>query len=161
VVITRILSHRTGPRIRLRGSRITKWWEILPAGYVGVGEHATAGQPFEIETYYKGSKKYNFWFYNYWDASYWSEEVTTTSGIDMSTSDFIVERPHINGKFTPLADFGNIEMEGFTDAENLANHPYNVGTMYSKETELASASGIPPSSHIFTDTWRHCGTEEE
>jgi hypothetical protein len=70
-------------------------------------------------------------------------------------------RPKASGYLRPLADYGSMKMQGFTNNKGLANYPYNVGTMYSAGTELASAGGIPPSSYLFTDTWHNCGKEEE
>jgi len=141
------------------------WWEILPAGYVSVPENGSPGYYFEAQTYYagviSGKKTFYFYFYDYEEGSWWDEEVTTTNGVDESTADYIVERPKASGYFRPLADYGSTKMQGFTNNKDLAHYPYNVGTMYSGETELASVAGIPPSSYLFTDTWHHCGKEEE
>jgi hypothetical protein len=135
------------------------WWEILPAGYVGVpGYYATTGDYFEAETYYIDSKKVEFWFYNSANNKSYGVEVITSSGLDRSTADFIVERPRVKGYYVPLADFGSQEIDGYTEYTQLSKYPSNVLSMYSKSTLLASPGALGAS---FIDSWYNCGKEEE
>jgi hypothetical protein len=148
------------------------WWEILPAGMAGVGEHATAGYYFEAQTLYEGfwegRSHFDFYFYNYADGTWVSPHIWTTNGVDRSTSEFIVERPteeHSNGLsyFTPLMNYGNITMQGFTEGNPLADYPYNYTTMKRKEspyTTLATVEGIPTGTYLFSDIFHSCGAEE-
>jgi hypothetical protein len=146
------------------------WWEILPAGPVGVGEHATAGSYFETQTYYEGywegRSHFDFYFYNYADGSWVSPHISTTNGVDRSTSEFIVERPVVyHGKtpyMVPLESFSPISFQGFTEGNGLATYPYNYTNMEDRaHAWLATVGGIPPSNYLFTDTYHTCGPEEE
>jgi hypothetical protein len=148
------------------------WWEILPAGISPVGEHATAGYYFEMQTlyegYWEGRSHFNFYFYNYADGSWVSPHIWTTNGVDRSTSEFIVERPaetHSNGLtyYSPLMNYGSVTMQGFTEGNPLANYPYNYTTMKRREspyTTLATVEGIPTGTYLFSDIFHSCGAEE-
>lgn len=140
------------------------WWEILPAGSAVVPEHASPGWWFKAETHYGGEsggeKKFYFNFYDYEDESYWNEEVTTAYASDLSTADYEVERPLHNGYYVPLADFGGLHFQGFTEGVSLAHYPYSSYYMSSGGSHIATPSGIPPSEYAFTDTWAGCGKEE-
>ncbi len=148
------------------------WWEILPAGIVGIPMHGTAGYYFEAQTlyegYWEGRSHFDFYWYDYAEGAWYADQVWTTNGVDRSTSEFIVERPteqHSNGLhyLKPLEDYTPITMQGFTEGHELASYPYNYTTMERREsphTILATVAGIPPSSYLFTDTFHNCGGEE-
>ena len=140
------------------------WWEVIPEGIAPVeGVYATPGAYFEAQTHYVSTSQVDFYFYNESTHKGYSVEVSGAINSDLSTAEYIVERPEreyseTEGEIVPLANYKTVTMQGFSEGTALANYPYNISTMYdTKPTVLATASGIPPSTYLFTDQYHTCG----
>lgn len=139
------------------------WWEILPEpeekekGVKAVlSLKATPGQPFEADVQYKGSGEYSFYMHNAYTNE--SAHVTETGKptADEKTAEYIVER----AEGDTLTNFGNLDMQGYTDNAALQTFKMQAIPLYNNKGERLAAPGAVRYKAEFTDKYYSCHAGE-
>jgi Peptidase A4 family len=134
------------------------WKEILPENIIPVSLYATAGQPFKAQTHWLGNR-YQFVLRNMYTGQSQTINVNSSS-YDGSTSEFIGERPEVNGSFTTLTNFGSLVWQdaysNSSPAQSFGNYDFKMYDNLPNGNLMATPSTGFGSSGGFTDSWERC-----
>jgi hypothetical protein len=110
-----------------------------------------------------GSSNYVFRFhaYNYYNGDSFGFEYSLADGVtgiyDGRASDFIAERPSVNGSLTNLSNFGTVGLQGWTNGTGISSFSYDWVTMVDNSFNvMAEPNDSLSGGHDFTDTQYDC-----
>jgi hypothetical protein len=139
------------------------WFIVLPdmGGVVWENWKAKAGDDMQVEVAYSTSaQRWNFYIYDS-TQGYYSSEDDYSSSYNGNSSEFIVERPVVNGATVPPAKFGqatvNAGQSGVDGGSRygLQTYPLNTLAMVNGSNVLATPDQSP-SGQSFNDYWQRC-----
>lgn len=139
------------------------WYEIVPdEGMMDMGFAAsTYDDDIQVHTYWLSSS-HEFQF-TVWDTTTGQQQTVyqspaSTDTVDLSSSEFIVERPTYNGTIVPLRNFWtgwtvNAGQSNNIGMQNYSLTPLNIVNSSGKTLETTSGN----SGQSFSATWDACG----
>lgn len=139
------------------------WYESLPKeGTIALNMYATPGYDFEVDV------KYSNGGYYYTLTNYYNDNATALfdpeTTFDGGTTDFIAERPFVNGSLTNLANYVALYWNRATSAiqqNPISAYPNHNVTMTSNGQSsggdlMATANALGGGGYTFTDTQHSC-----
>lgn len=146
------------------------WYEVLPpeSSIVALPLSANVGYKQHVYTSYVLQATTNvyvfqFFGYNYYNGKSVSFEWNpypsggVTGIYDGSHSDFVVERPSVNGSFTNLSNFGTVDYTGYSNNNTIATYANDAVTMYDGAGNVMASPSSLSNGDEFSVTQHKCG----
>lgn len=137
------------------------WYQTDPNGYaVAQPLFGNVGYGFIAKTQWVAGSGWHFYMYDYYTGNFVSPNVAASSA-DLSTADFIVERPTNNGVRQDLSDyyyttFNDAWVNGTGSGNGVGSYPHFAVQMWNGSHKLADTSGTSNNGQTFTDYWHLC-----